>query len=107
MLREGSAVAINEVEVYVTSNGHGRAAIVRRPDGFFCIYKWWKLPQDFLPERFAPGKHPTWIDDPTPAAVLYDEYKNPLIGIYGTVDDARRELRSLPGFEDASLMRSD
>jgi hypothetical protein len=99
-------VDTNEVEVYVTLNGRGRAAIVRRPDGFLCIYKWWKLTQDFLPERFVPSQYPTWTDDPTPPAVLYDEYTEPLIGIHGTVDDARRELRSLPGFEDAALLSS-
>ncbi len=89
----------DEVEVYVTSDGHGRAAIVRRGDGLFCIYRWiWS------PEHFALAKATSWIDALIPAADLYDEYKAPLIGIYGTVDDARRELRSLPGFADASLM---
>ncbi len=95
---------MNEVEVYVTSNGLGRAAIVRRPDGLFCIYKWWKVPQDFPPERFAPSRYPTWTEDPTAPGALYHEYTKPLIGIYGTVDDARHELRSLPGFEDAALL---
>jgi hypothetical protein len=87
------------MEVYVTSDGHGRAAIVRRNDGLFSVYRWiWS------PEHFALANATSWDDASIPAAALYDEYKTPLIGTYGTVDDARRELRNLPGFADASLM---
>ena len=56
-----------------------------------------------MPERFAPSKSPSWDDDRTPLALLYED-KQPLIGIYETIDDARRELRSLEGFADASLI---
>jgi hypothetical protein len=95
-------MTIDEVEVYVTSNGHGRAAIVRRDDGFFSLYRWiWQ------PEHFALWKSTSWMDAKVPDSVLYNEYTTPLVGIYGTVDDARREVQSLPGFAGASLRKPD
>jgi hypothetical protein len=93
-------MAIDEVEVYVSSNGLGRAAIVRRHDGFYSIYRWiWS------PEHFALSNFTSWADAKIPEADLYDEYTTPLIGVYGTVDDARHEVRALPGFSDAELRR--
>jgi hypothetical protein len=97
-------VTIAEMEVYLTSSGLGRAAIVRRLDGLFCIYKWAKLPAGYMPDVFAPTTSASWRDDRTPLTELYKD-KEPLIGIYGTVDDARRELLSQPGFADAYLAR--
>ena len=94
--------AIDEVEVYVTPSGLGRAAIVRRDDGFFCIYRWAKLPQGFLPARFAPSRSAGWREDQAPLADLY-RHVEPLVGIYGTAAEARREILSLPGFADATL----
>ncbi len=41
-------MAIDEVEVYVTPDALGRAAIVRRSDGFFCIYLHWKWPEETI-----------------------------------------------------------
>jgi hypothetical protein len=84
-------MTMDEVEVYVTPDGVYRAAIVRRSDGFFCIYRW------------CLGRG--YVEGSLSESDLYGQYKEPLIGIYGTVDDARRELRSLDGFADASLMR--
>jgi len=92
----------DEVEVYLTANGLGRAAIVRRSDGFFCIYRWVKLPQGYMPERFAPSKWATWNEDPTPLTDLYKDHE-PIDGIFGTVEDARRELLTFPGFAGAVL----
>ena len=44
-------MAIDEVEVYVTPDGLGRAAIVRRSDGFLCIYLHWiaRLMRQIMP----------------------------------------------------------
>jgi hypothetical protein len=95
---------IDEVEVYITPDGLGRAAIVRRPDAFLCIYKWIKLPAGYMPEVFAPTVVHRWNDDDTPLEKLYED-KEPLIGIYGTVEDARREVLALPGFNGASPVR--
>jgi hypothetical protein len=39
---------IEQVEVYVTRDGLGRAAIVRRNDGWFSIYVHWLLSEAAL-----------------------------------------------------------
>jgi len=96
-------MAIDEVEVYVTPNGFGRASIVRRREGFFCIYTHIKLPPGYLPEHFDTTSTKTWLDDDTPLSDLYRD-KEPASGIFGTVDDARRHIRSLPQFADAQLI---
>jgi hypothetical protein len=101
-----NASSINEVEVWLSADELGRAAIARRNDGLLCIYVHWKLAPDVLASgRFntGPGYASTWTDDNTPLAALYEDIE-PNAGIYGTVDDARREIRNLPGFADARLM---
>jgi hypothetical protein len=90
---------VEEVEIYVTKDGYGRAAIVRRSDGRFCIYKHLR----------ASGN---WMDDDNPALLRYDDpdpaqIARPLIGVYGTVADARKELRSMPGYSDAELKQME
>ncbi len=74
----GEPVVIDEVEVHVSEDGDYRAAIVRRADGLFCIYT-----------RLIGG----WHTDETPVALVYEDCE-PAVGIYGTVEDARREVRS-------------
>jgi hypothetical protein len=74
----GEPVAIDEVEVYVSADGQYRAAIARRPDGLFCIYT-----------RWIGG----WETGKPPAALVYEDCE-PAVGIYATLDDARREVRS-------------
>jgi hypothetical protein len=95
---------IDEVEVYITSDGLGRAAIVRRADAHYCIYKWIKLPPGYMPKVFAETEPARWEHSETPQALYAD--KEPLRGVYGTIDDARREVRSLPGFDGASMARN-
>lgn len=86
---------VDEIEVYVTRDGHRRAAIVRRSDGFFCIYRHLRLSG-------------SWMEDDDPVLLCYDDpdpeqVAQPLVGIYGTITDARKELLSMPGFSDALL----
>lgn len=80
-----------EVGVYFSQDGLGRAAIVRRPDGLFCIYVRWLWPESGM----------NWLEDKRPD-ITYggtsEEAQRPLHGVYGTVDDARREVKSLRGF---------
>ena len=100
-------MSIDEVEVYVSSDGLGRGAITRRPDGHFCIYVHWKL--DAGAARSAglvPAPAPDWMSDSTPLSSLYRDIE-PVRGVYGTVDDARRELRALPGFREARPLSGD
>lgn len=97
-------MTIDEVEVYITSDGLGRAAIVRRADARYCIYKWIKLPPGCMPEVFAETEAARWKHIETSQALYAD--KEPLRGVYGTIDDARREVRRLPGFDGASVARN-
>jgi hypothetical protein len=88
----------DEVEVYVTRDGVYRAAIVRRDDGLFCIY------------RHA-RNNGSWLDDKKPALLLYDDpdpeqISQPETGVYGTIADARNEIRSFRGFLDSVLLKS-
>jgi hypothetical protein len=94
---------IDEVEIYVTPNGLGRAAIVRRGDGWFCIYVHIKLPAGYLPQRFGPSAAESWMNDKTARAELYKD-KEPVNGIFGTIEDARRHVRSMANFHDAVLL---
>jgi hypothetical protein len=93
----GERVVIDEVEVHVSANGNGRAAIARRRDGLFCVYLHWKWPTATLP---AFGVKPDadygedWRADKTPVELLYQD-REPEPGIYGTLDDARREVSTL------------
>jgi hypothetical protein len=100
-----NALSINEVEVWLSGDGLGRASIARRNDALLCIYVHWKLAPDVLANgRFKtpPGYARTWIEDHTPLAALYEDIE-PQPGIFGTVDDARREIRTLAGFSGAVL----
>jgi len=87
----------NEVEVYVTLDGVYRAAIVRRDDGLFCIYR----------HARSGG---SWLEDDNPALLRYDdpnpeEIAQPEVGVYGTVADARNEIRSFPSFLHSVLLK--
>lgn len=99
-------MSVDEVEVYVSRSGFSRAAIVRRTDGLFWIYKHVKLPPDYLPQHFANSEASTWFEDSTPVEALYQDAE-PSSGIFGTVEDARRHLRSMANFDDAILVKSD
>jgi hypothetical protein len=97
--------SIDEVEVWLSVDGLGRAAIARRDDGLLCIYVHWKLAPDVLANgrfKMTQGYATTWADDKTPLVALYEDVE-PKPGIYGTFDQARREIQSLPGFAGARL----
>jgi hypothetical protein len=52
-------MATDEIEIYVTRDGLGRAAIVRRTDGLFCIY--------------CHGRGSgSWLEDDNPAFLRYE-----------------------------------
>ena len=99
-------MSIDEIEVYVTLDGWGRAAIVRRPDGLYCIYTHWKFPPGYIKVRADPRVSQSWMDDATPSSELYRD-KEPVRSIFGNIEDARRYIRSLPEFEEAVLKRSN
>jgi hypothetical protein len=98
-------IRIDEVEVYITPDGLGRAAIVRRPDALLCLYLHWRWSAEFTKAHGwkAEGAQ-DWRQDRTPLPELYRDV-TPEAGLYGTLEDARRELRSRRGFEDAVLLQ--
>jgi hypothetical protein len=96
-------MTINELEVYLTPDGLGRAAIVRRSDGLLCIYVHWNWSDAVLKaHNLDAGGRTNWFNDSTPLTALYQDI-DPESGLYGTLDDARRQVRSLRGFSDAVL----
>jgi hypothetical protein len=64
----------NEIEVYVTPDGYGRAAIVRRADGLFCKYRDWKWRERTGRALGSEGPYvESWFEEETPLAVLYGD----------------------------------
>lgn len=91
---------INEKEVHVTADGLGRAAIVERSDGLFCIYTHWmwsRAAQEAFNVETTPLK--SWAENDTPLHELY-EGVSPEPSIYATLAEARSALLSFPGFVD-------
>ena len=90
---------IDEIEVYVTSDGLGRAAIVRETEGRYCIYVHWI----WSPEAVAAsglkilGSRTDWFNDTTPLDQLYED-RLPEVGPHWSIDEMRARLRNLPGF---------
>ena len=99
---------MDEAEAYITPDGFGRAAIVRRADGRYCIYQHWQWSE----ETATAAKVVNWkfIDWRTqPLSLLYDQEDPPTPeqGVFGTVEDARKHIRGMQGFADAVLFRKD
>ena len=92
---------IDEIEVHITADGLGRASIVRRADGLLRIYVHWIWPET-LPSKDQEWSYRTsWFTDKTPPEILYEDVE-PRPGLYGTVEDARREIRAMNGFSTPS-----
>jgi hypothetical protein len=84
----GECVTIDELEVYLSADGHSRAAIARRGDNLYWIYRHRVLPDGWRT---------------IPAELLYQD-REPEVGIFGTLEDARHEIRSFVGM--AGTVRS-
>lgn len=96
---------IDEAEVYVTPNGLGRAAIVRRSDGLYCIYLHWQSTyEEALAFNVLNWQRIDW--ETQPLSLLYDEYSSPERGVFGLIEDARKELAGMSQYADAILVRS-
>jgi hypothetical protein len=84
---------IDEVKVLLSPDRYGRVAIVRRVDGLFCLYRhWYWTPETQIAMRLEPVEDRRWTVESPPG--MYDG-KEPLSGLYGTVEDAEREARRL------------
>lgn len=98
-------VEIDEIAVFVTPDGLGRAAIVRRQDGLFEIYEHWIWDQETKREfNVEPGGRLSWFDDETPPEQLYYDI-DPQPGLFGTFEDAVCTLTSRRDFKDMRQLR--
>jgi|WetSurMetagenome_2_1015567.scaffolds.fasta_scaffold398231_2 hypothetical protein len=104
---EVGQVSMEELEVYITPDGLGRAAIVQRADGLICIYVNWIWAESVqMVSNVQVGGRKSWRDDPTSTDDLYKD-ATPESGLYGTIEDARRHITKLPEFSNAALNMSD
>ena len=87
------AMGVHEEKVLLSADRYGRIAIVRRPDGLFCLYRHWRWPPE-TQRRFGVGdvQDHRWTGEYD--AALYDGV-DPLPGIYGTIEDAERGATQL------------
>ena len=100
-------MSTEELEVYITPDGLGRAAIVQRADGLICIYVNWIWAESArVISNIRVAGRTSWRDDPTSTDDLYKD-ATPESGLYGTIDDARRHIAKLPGFSEATMNMSD
>jgi hypothetical protein len=83
-----------ELEVYVTSDGLGRAAIVQLNNELLAIVLHW-IPSPALVTAgvIQRGGRTSWFSDNTPLIDLYED-REPEPGTYITVDDARGKIRA-------------
>ena len=91
----GDPIEFEEVEVHFSDDGLGRFAIAKRPDGHFCIYKHWKASDEL--HRQLTGSETGVTPWPEDRTLLEDLYRDvsPEIGIFGALEDARREILSI------------
>jgi hypothetical protein len=93
---------MDEQKVLITADGLGRIAIVRRPDGLFCLYEHWRWSADTQRAmNVQPVAERQWRDADYDRAAIYEDAA-PLPGLFQTVEDAEREARSRRGFADAT-----
>ncbi len=71
-----------EVKAFLKDDRRSCISIVRRTDGNFCLYEdWYNNDED--------GEY-------------WSMPNRPLAGIYANVDDAEREARSIPGYQNSN-----
>ena len=88
-----------EEKVLVSADGLGRVAIVKRPDGHFCLYSWWHWSVDA--QKMMGFQKPTafhWKVE-FDGALYYDAAHGietrPISGIFGCMEDAETEARRI------------
>lgn len=92
-------MAIHEEKVLLSNDRLCRVAIVRRPDGLFCLYSRAYLSIDVQKELgFRDLREMRWTTDYDPAFYedsFDDEPASPLRGLYGSVEEAEVEARHI------------
>jgi hypothetical protein len=100
---ENSNDLLREIEIYVTPDGLGRAAIVQMRNELFAIVLHWIWnPEVAAKAGIKSGGRTSWFNDKTPLRDLYEDIE-PEPGSYITIDDARRKIHALPYFSHAVL----
>ena len=97
---------MDECKVLITPDGLGRIAIVRRPDGMFCLYEHWRWSVDTQKVmRVEPVKDRRWTDADYDRSALYEDVE-PLPGLFASVEEAEREARGKDAFREARAERA-
>ena len=92
---------MDEHKVLLTPDGLGRIAIVRRPDGLFCLYEHWRWAVDMQKAmRVEPIEDRRWTEADYDREAPYDDVE-PLAGLFASVEEAEREARSKEAFREA------
>lgn len=97
---------MDERKVLITPDGLGRIAIVSRPDGMFCLYEHWRWSVEMQKAmNVEPVEDRRWNSADYDRDALYED-KEPLPGLFGSVEEAEREARSKEAFHDAIAERT-
>jgi hypothetical protein len=97
---------MDERKVLITPDGLGRIAIVRRPDGMFCLYEHWRWSIDMQRAmEVEQVEDRRWNNANYERDALYEDLE-PLPGLFGSVEEAVREAQSKEAFKDAIVERA-
>lgn len=101
----GRMAPMDERKILISPDGLGRIAIVRRPDGMFCLYEHWRWSVDMQRTmKVEPVENRCWPDADYDRNALYEGVE-PLPGLFGSVEEAEREARSKEAFSEAIAER--
>lgn len=94
--------AIEEIEVVISNDGLGRAAIVQRGDGLIQVYLHWLWNDETRQRLNVSSSMPrSWHGFKYDPLTFYAD-AIPELSIYGNVEDARAAIASIAAF-DAEL----
>jgi hypothetical protein len=97
---------MDERKVLITLNGLGRIAIVLRSDGMICLYEHWRWSLDMQRAMsLEPDTERRWADADYDRIALYEDVE-PLHGLFASVEEAEREVRSKEAFREANAERA-
>lgn len=93
---------MDERTVLISPDGVGRIAILRRPDGMFCLYEHWRWSVDMQKAmRTEPVRDRRWTDVVYDRNALYDDVE-PLLDPFGSVEEAECEARGKDAFRETT-----
>ena len=94
---------VKELEVYISTDDLGRAAIIQRSDRMLQIYvNWLWNEKSRLQLNVDPSMPRGWAEYHGNSIDLYELTKPE--GLFDRIEDARLAVQSLPGFSGANLV---